>query len=143
MKVGEPKPSRPAFWATLARGARKTCPHCGQGALFKSWFRLRRDCPECGLVYLRNPGDIWLFWIVMDRIPIVIGLILIVFFGLRTHDWLPGLIFLAAMVVPLIYTMPHRQGVAIALDFLSRHYFRDSLDDLPPSLSEDNGLENR
>ena len=47
---------------------------------------MRRDCPVCQLVYLRNQGNTWLFWIIMDRIPIAIGLILIVFFGLRVSS---------------------------------------------------------
>ena len=68
----------------------------------------------------------------MDRVPIAVGLIVIIFFGFRTRDWSIGLGFLAAMVAPFIATMPHRQGMALALDFLSRHYFREPLDDLPP-----------
>ena len=87
--------------------------------------------PVCHLVYLRNPGDTWLFWIVMDRIPIAIGLILIVFFGLRVSGWVTGTLFLSAMVVPLVATMPHRQGVAVALSYLSRVYFRDPSDEIP------------
>jgi len=39
--------------------------------------------------------------------------------------------FFSAMVVPLIATMPHRQGVAVALNYLSRVYFRDPSDELP------------
>ena len=37
----------------------------------------------------------------------------------------------AGMVVPLVATMPHRQGVAIALNYLSRVYFQDPSDDMP------------
>ena len=92
---------------------------------------MRRDCSVCQLVYLRNQGDTWLFWIIMDRIPIAIGLILIVFFGLHVSSWLTGTVFFSAMVVPLIATMPHRQGVAVAMNYLSRVYFRDPSDELP------------
>ena len=122
---------KPRLWRALGRGIRRTCPNCGRGRLFVRWFTLRHDCPVCQLVYLRNPGDTWLFWIVMDRIPIAIGLILIVFFGLRVSGWVTGTLFLSAMVVPLVATMPHRQGVAVALSYLSRVYFRDPSDELP------------
>ena len=37
----------------------------------------------------------------MDRIPIALGLILIVFFGLRVSSWVTGTLFFSAMVVPL------------------------------------------
>ncbi len=122
---------KPQLWKTLGRGIRRTCPNCGLGPLFAGWFTMRRDCPVCQLVYLRNQGDTWLFWIIMDRIPIAIGLILIVFFGLRVSSWIMGTAFFSAMVIPLIATMPHRQGVAVALNYLSRVYFRDPSDELP------------
>ena len=89
-------------------------------------------CNVCGLQFLRKQGDAWLYWIVMDRIPIAIGLILIVFFGLRIATWQMAALFLGGMVVPLVATMPQRQGVAVALNYLSRVYFRDPSDEIPP-----------
>ena len=35
------------------------------------------------------------------------------------------------MVVPLVATMPHRKGVVIALNDLSRVSFRDPSNDMP------------
>ena len=81
-------------------------------------------------MYLRNQGDIWFFWIVMDRIPILLG-IAAIFFGFRITTWLTGLGFLLAVAGPLVATMPQRQGVAVALAYLSRVYFRDPSDALP------------
>ena len=121
----------PKLWRALGRGVLRKCPNCGRGPVFARWFTMRRDCPVCQLVYLRNQGDAWLFWIIMDRIPIAIGLILVVFFGLRVSGWVVGAVFFSAMVIPLIATMPHRQGVAVALNYLSRVYFRDPSDELP------------
>ena len=92
---------------------------------------MHETCGTCGLRFLRNQGNTWLFWIVMDRIPIAIGLIMIVFFGLRTTTWQAGALFLASMAIPLVATMPQRQGVAVALNYLSRVYFRDPSDELP------------
>ena len=67
----------------------------------------------------------------MDRIPIAIGLILVVFFGLRGFDRVVGTLLFSALVIPLIVTMPHRQGVAVALNHLTRFSFRDPSDELP------------
>ena len=94
------------------------------------WITLHRECAECGLVYLRNQGDIWFFWIVMDRIPILAG-IAGIYFGFRVSTWLEGAAFFLALAVPLVATMPQRQGVAVALNYLSRVYFRDPSDALP------------
>ncbi len=123
--------SSPTFWTVVRRGLRKRCPHCGRGRLFIRWTKLVDRCSECGLVYLRNEGDTWFFWIVMDRIPILAG-IAALYLGFRAAGpWqLAG--FFLVMAVPLVATMPNRQGVAIGLNYLSRVYFPDSSDDLPP-----------
>lgn len=122
---------RATFWKAVGRGIRRKCPNCGRGPLFSGWFTLRHDCPVCQLVYLRDQGDTWFFWIIMDRIPIGIGLVLIIFFGLRVSSWLEGVTFLAVMISPLVATMPHREGVAVALNYMARVYFRDLSDALP------------
>lgn len=114
----------------LRRGLRRRCPHCGKGPLFRKWFTLYEQCHVCGLVYLRNPGDIWGFWIIGDRIPIAIGIV-ILYFGFQTTEWWVLVTFFAAMVVPLIATMEHRQGVAVALNYLSRIHLPDPSDEIP------------
>jgi len=38
------------FW----RAARLRCPNCGGGPLFTSWFGMRHDCPQCGLLLDRG-----------------------------------------------------------------------------------------
>ncbi len=117
---------------TLWRGAKKRCPHCGEGPVFVRWMTMHDRCDVCGLRYLFNQGDTWFYWIIMDRIPIAIGLILIVFFGLRVGTIPAMLAFFGAMAVPLVITMPNRQGIAVALNYLSRVYFPDPSDTLPP-----------
>lgn len=128
-------PDRPRILPTVWRGVRRRCPHCGQGPLFIRWITLHRQCADCGLVYLRNYGDIWFFWIVMDRIPILLG-IAAIFFGFRISNWLNGLGFFLAIAGPLVATMPQRQGAAVALNYLSRVYFRDPSDALPGAVHD-------
>lgn len=135
--------TEPRVSTSLRRGVQRRCPNCGQGLLFAGWFRMHRDCAACHLVYLRNQGDTWLFWTIMDRIPIAIGLILVVFFGLRVTGWMSGTLFLSALVIPLIATMPHRQGVAVALAYPSRVYLRDPSDEWPDWLDPDPSASER
>ena len=115
----------------LWRGARRRCPHCGRGSLFVRWIRFHTRCAACGLVFFRNQGDTWLFWIVMDRIPILAG-IAAIYFGFRITGWLSGTLFFLAIAGPLVLTMPQRQGVALALSYLSRVWFPDASDAIPP-----------
>ena len=125
-----PDPPRPPLGRTLRRGLQRQCPHYGRGPLFVRWITAHPRCSECGLVYMRNQGDAWLFWILMDRVPLFLGVVAI-YFGFRVTNWLIGVLFFLAMAGPLVLTMPHRQGIALALSYLSRVYFRDPSDTLP------------
>ncbi|HUG92391.1 MAG TPA: DUF983 domain-containing protein [Planctomycetaceae bacterium] len=40
----------------VSRAARLRCPRCGQGKLFRGWFRMHGACPHCQLRYERAPG---------------------------------------------------------------------------------------
>jgi uncharacterized protein (DUF983 family) len=117
--------------AVLGRGLRRRCPNCGRGPLFRGWLAMYERCPECRLVYLRNHGDTWFFWILGDRIPIAVA-VAAIYFGFRASTWPMILAFSVVILGPLVGTMPHRQGVAVALAYLSRVYLRDPSDELPP-----------
>lgn len=47
---------RPQFWNTFWRSWRLRCPVCGQGKLFRGWFRMHKHCDVCGTQYEREPG---------------------------------------------------------------------------------------
>jgi uncharacterized protein (DUF983 family) len=114
----------------LCRGLLKRCPHCGEGRLFSGWSQLER-CPICGLVFARNPGDTWAFTIIGDRLPIAAMIVAIYFGVMRSHPWL-GLTLMIVVVALLVWTAPNRWGAGIALDYLSRVYWPDPLDPMPP-----------
>lgn len=40
----------------LSTGFKLKCPSCGQGALYRSFFRMHHHCPNCGLVFEREQG---------------------------------------------------------------------------------------
>ena len=114
----------------LRRGLRKRCPHCGQGRLFTGWKFIER-CSVCGLVFARNPGDTWAFTIFGDRLPLG-AMIAVIYFGvIRSHRAL-GVTMLIAFAALAVWTTPNRWGVGIALHYLSRVYFPDPADPIPP-----------
>lgn len=109
---------------TLGRGWCKRCPRCGESELFERWLTLHESCPDCGYLFERDPGETWGFWIVLDRLFLLVPLALLAW-GWRTQNWwLAGGLFLA-MIVPLVATMPNRWGVCIALDYLTRRWTGD------------------
>jgi uncharacterized protein (DUF983 family) len=124
-------PSRSNLIATaLKRGLRKRCPHCGEGRLFSGWSFLER-CSICGLVFARNPGDTWAFTIIGDRVPLAAMVALIYFGVVRTHPVL-GVTMLVGLVAVAILTTLNRWGAGIALHYLSRTYWPDPADPIPP-----------
>ena len=110
---------RPPIKTVLARGVRGRCPRCGEGKLFQRWIETYDRCSSCDLLYQRNYGDIWMFTNIMDRAPILLG-IAALFFGFRVTDIWSGVLFIGMMVGPMAATVKHRQGLAIALDYLWR-----------------------
>lgn len=85
----------------------------------------------CGLVYERNPGDTWAFTIIGDRLPIGATIALIYFGVVRSRPVL-GFVLLAILTVVLVWTAPNRWGLGIALHYLSRVYWPDPADPIPP-----------
>ena len=115
----------------LRRGLRKRCPHCGEGRLFSGWAP-RQCCSTCGLVFVPNPGDTWAFTIIGDRVPLAAMIALIYFGVIRSHPVL-GLTMLVLLVALGIWTTPNRWGAGIALHYLSRVYWPDPTDPIPPA----------
>ena len=124
-------PHRSKVIATaLGRGLRKRCPHCGEGRLFSGWSFFER-CTICGLVFARNPGDTWAFTIIGDRVPLA-AMVAIIYLGVvRSHPVL-GVAMLVALAALAIWTTPNRWGAGIALHYLSRVYWPDPADPVPP-----------
>ena len=115
----------------LGRGLRKRCPHCGQGPLFSGFAHHLERCSVCGLIYERNPGDTWAFTIIGDRIPVAAVIILIYFGVVRSHPVLGAVVFVV-VGIGLVVTAPNRWGLGIALHYLSRVYWPDAADPVPP-----------
>jgi hypothetical protein len=118
----------------LTRGLCRRCPHCGRGALFRRREHLR-TCEICGLVYEPNPGDTWAFTVIGDRLPIGI-MIAIVYFGIGRERPVLAIGAFVVMGGLLFWTARNRWGMGIALHYLSRVYWPEPNDPLPPSYDE-------
>src|SRR5579864_3036961 len=56
MSTKTPQLTRMPFWRAVARGVRFRCPNCGEGRVFFSFFRMRDECPVCGLSFYPESG---------------------------------------------------------------------------------------
>jgi len=116
--------SRPTARAVIGRGLRRRCPRCGRGPLFDGFLRVHRQCAVCGLALASRPGDTWGFWVLGDRLFIVIPVVLI-YFGVAPLSVLWRTVFMVSILIPLVLTMPHRLGVCIGFDYWTRVHWGD------------------
>lgn len=121
--------TRPEIVIALRRGWKRRCPRCGEGPLFRRGIAFHKRCAACHLLYQRDYGDTWMFMIITDRIPILFGIAL-VFFGFRANSYLTGAAFFLILSTALLATLPQRQGLALALDYLLRVRLGDSSDEI-------------
>jgi len=115
----QPEPS----WAVmLGRGARRRCPRCGGGRLFRTWWAIRDRCPRCGLLFAREPGYFTGVYLVNLTAVLVPLFVVVMGFALwrGTHPDGPLLPFLVAgAVIGVIWpvlTYPFARTVWSALD---------------------------
>jgi uncharacterized protein (DUF983 family) len=97
--------------------------------VFRGFLEMHERCSACDLLYLRNQGDLWMFMIITDRVPILVGIALL-YFGIGPRDWMTTAGFFAVMAVPIVLTLPHRQSLALACDFLLRIHMPDPSDEI-------------
>jgi uncharacterized protein (DUF983 family) len=123
----------PRALTALGRGLLKKCPNCGRAPIYTGWAREVKTCPHCGLIYEPTEGDTWAFTIIGDRIPVAAGII-VVYFELGSRLG-PSALFtvMAVLIAALLWTAPNRWGFGVALLYLSRVYWPDPLDPIPPS----------
>lgn len=124
------KPGARFVLTAIRRGLSRRCPHCGIGPLFSGWRHIDR-CAQCGLIYERNAGDTWFFTIIGDRLPVAVGIVLVYFGIARAHRTL-GVVAFAVLIGLLVWTSPNRWGAGIALHYLSRAFWPDPADPIPP-----------
>lgn len=122
----------------LWRGLSKRCPRCGRGRLFDGWFRSRDSCESCGLLYEASPGSVWAYWIVGDRIFVVLAL-LPFYLTLPVPDPARRAAYCIVLLLPLLLTMPNRLGLGRAIDFLWRIYWGDPNEAEPPVVAAPRG----
>jgi hypothetical protein len=100
--------------------------------LFAGRWQHLESCANCGLVFERNPGDTWAFTVIGDRLPIA-AIIVVIYFGLVRRSFVLGMAAIVLLGALVVWTAPNRWGVGIALHYLSRLYWPDPDDPIPPT----------
>ena len=124
----------PQLRTVLGRGLCRRCPQCGEGRVFRGWVKLQDRCSECGLQSLQDQGDLWAYRVAIDRALFIFPLVILIYFRL----YIPSSFWLCVLAIGLltgfICTLPHRNGLALGLDYLVRRKWGDRSEDASPKL---------
>ena len=110
----------PPFKTLMARGARKKCPRCGEGPLFRRYNIMHEHCSVCDLKYLEDQGALFGTLFLVDRALFIFPLIVMIYFRSYVRNAIWFYLLCAMMMFLVIYTLPQRSGMALALDYLLR-----------------------
>ena len=114
----------PSTGRLLWRGARRRCPLCGSGHLFRHWLVMVEDCPRCDLHFERIEGH-WIGAIAMNTVLALMVLLGVIVGGFAAtyHDTPPSGLMVASIAVaalmPLVFH-PVSRTLWTALDLAMR-----------------------
>lgn len=110
------------FFRALIDALRLRCPRCHRGAVFAGPFKIRTECPVCGLVFERSSGEITggmvINLVVTELIVVVVGSAYALFTDVPLFPLLTTLI-LFAIIFPILFYHPAR-SLWITILFLTK-----------------------
>ncbi len=83
-------------------------------------MKLHEHCPACRLQYLTNEGDLLGALLFLDRALFIVPLVVLIYFRVWHPDFTLFLVFGGVTIFLLVFTMPHRNGMSLAIDYLIR-----------------------
>lgn len=114
------KPERPAGPA-IRKGMAHRCPNCGEGALYESYLKLRKECAECGedLSFARaDDGPAYLSILVTAH---VMGMLQLLVYELwQPSAWVMAVTFSIGVVVMALALLPRFKGLIVGVQWAKR-----------------------
>lgn len=126
----------PKLKTVLWRGWRKRCPQCGEGKLYQRWVKLHDGCTVCGLKYLQDQGDLWAYLVAFDRALFIFPMVVMIYFRIYIPDSNWFYVLVVILIAGFIYTLPHRNGMCLGVDYLIRRKWGDLIDEAPQPKSD-------
>jgi uncharacterized protein (DUF983 family) len=93
--------------------------------VFKGWIKMHARCSVCALQYLPDQGDLWAYLVAIDRALFIFPLIVMIFFRLYVPDIRWFYLVAGVLLVLFVGTLPHRNGLALGVDYLIRRKWGD------------------
>lgn len=130
----------PTMLVAVARGARCTCPACGQGPLFRKFLKVSETCSACGEELFHHRADDMPAYIVMSIVGhIVVGAMLWAEIRYAPPLWLHAAVWFPLTIGLALGLLQPVKGAIVALQWkLGMHGFgvkRTRFPDVEPAAS--------
>ena len=130
-QAGEELPARP-IWRSMLRGARLTCPNCGEGRMFSSYLKVAHDCASCGEELHHQRADDAPTYIVITIVAhVVVAGLLWTEVAYQPPVWLHMAIWLPLTVILSLALLPPVKGALVGLQWALRMHGFGGEDDHP------------
>jgi uncharacterized protein (DUF983 family) len=104
----------------LLRGARLRCPDCGQASIYRSVFKIKHHCSECGLLFEREQGyfvgAIYINVVATEFLLLLIFGLSLLFFP-ASNRTVHITLYVLAVLLPLIF-FHHSRSLWLAIDHI-------------------------
>jgi uncharacterized protein (DUF983 family) len=94
------------IFRALLNGLLLRCPRCHRGRMFESAFKMRQQCPICGLLFERSSGEVTGGMVINLVVTITIVMACSLIFGLYSAIpplTLIGVLAIFTIVFPIIF----------------------------------------
>lgn len=115
----------PSMSTALRRGTLCSCPHCGEGRLFRKFLKVADRCDACGEELHHHRADDMPAYIVMSIVGhIVVGLVMWAEFTYAPPVWVHWSLWLPLTVILTLALLQPVKGFIVALQWkLGMHGF--------------------
>jgi len=90
------------------------CPKCGHGSIVQSRIAIKERCDSCGLKFIDQSGDGWVFLLFLDRALFIFPIVVCFYFGINIKAVI-GLCIV--LLCTFIWLTTQRLGVSLAIEY--------------------------
>jgi uncharacterized protein (DUF983 family) len=105
----------------ILRGLRRRCPHCGQGALFDGYLKVRDHCPVCREAFHHHRADdgpAYLTILIVGHL--LAPMIHIIYSNFRPEPLVFATFLTVAAVAMSLFLLPRVKGMVVAIQWSRR-----------------------
>lgn len=105
----------------ILRGARQTCPACGNGRIYRAYLKVADTCPSCGEeLHHHRADDAPPYFTMLITGHVVVGLMLTAAMHYDWPNWLHGILWPSMVLGLSLWLLPRVKGALVGAQWALR-----------------------